>query len=84
MKANHNDASYSSTKDRIGKGKDAELPGGMTLCQRHRKSVIKTDMSFGSEWIRKSKTLLECWFNILNLCHSRRAFKELMNGCIPG
>ncbi|KAG7355396.1 hypothetical protein IV203_000082 [Nitzschia inconspicua] len=49
----------SFTKDRIGKGKDAELPGGMTLRQRPRKSVIKTDMSFGSEWIRKSKTLLE-------------------------
>ncbi|KAG7350259.1 hypothetical protein IV203_009619 [Nitzschia inconspicua] len=47
----------SSTKDRIGKGKDAELPGGMTLRQRPRKSVIKTDMSFGSEWIRKSTNI---------------------------
>ncbi|KAG7357623.1 hypothetical protein IV203_002311 [Nitzschia inconspicua] len=49
----------SFTKDRIGKGQDAELPGGMTLRRRPRKSVIKTDMSFGSEWIRKSKNLLD-------------------------
>ncbi|KAG7357572.1 hypothetical protein IV203_002260 [Nitzschia inconspicua] len=35
-----------------------ELPGGMTIRKRVRKSMLDTDQSKGAEWVRKARTLL--------------------------